>query len=68
MTKNMGTADRAIRIVVGLILLYLAFGTAALSGVLNALAIIFGLVFIVTSAIGFCPLYRPLGMNTCSKD
>jgi len=63
MNKNMGTADRAIRIVVALViaclyLLHQISGTVALLGLIVATA------FIVTSFIGWCPSYLPFGIST----
>jgi Inner membrane protein YgaP-like, transmembrane domain len=63
MTKNMGTIDRAVRtlIVIAVAALYFAdqiTGTAAI--ILGALAVI----FLLTSAIGFCPLYAPFKLST----
>ncbi|MBB97576.1 MAG: bifunctional protein GlmU [Rhodobacteraceae bacterium] len=66
MSKNMGTADRAIRIVIALVLLYLAFATSvAATGLVHWLAIIVAVVFIVTSIVGMCPLYSVIGLKTC---
>jgi uncharacterized membrane protein len=65
--KNMGTIDRAGRTVIALILLYLALGTSVIgSGVLMWLAIIVAAVFLVTSVVGNCPLYKIVGLKTCS--
>ena len=62
----MGTADRAIRIVIALVLLYLAFATSvAATGLVHWLAIIVAVVFIVTSIVGMCPLYSVIGLKTC---
>lgn len=63
MKKNMGTTDRIIRILLAVIIgiLYLAeqiTGTAAI--VLGIIAII----FLITSALSFCPLYVPLKIST----
>lgn len=56
---NEGTLDRTIRIVLGLAILSLAFiGPKTLLGYI-------GLVPLVTGLIGFCPLYKILGLNTC---
>ncbi len=56
---NMGTSDRAIRAVVGLVLISLVFiGPQTVWGWI-------GLVPLVTAAVGFCPAYRPLGLSTC---
>ena len=56
---NMGTIDRAIRAVVGLVLISLVFvGPQTLWGWI-------GLVPLATAALGFCPAYSPLGLSTC---
>lgn len=55
---NEGTLDRTIRIVLGLALVSLVFvGPRSLWGLL-------GLVPLATGAIGFCPLYRIIGLST----
>ncbi len=56
---NVGTIDRTIRVVVGLVMVVLAF-----AGALGAWAWI-GVVPLLTGIIGFCPLYKLLGINTC---
>ena len=67
MKKNMGNADRIIRLIVALAIAGLYFshlinGTLAL--VLEAVA----LIFLITSLFSFCPLYLPFGIKTCKKD
>jgi len=59
---NAGTLDRTIRIVLGLAVLSLAF-----IGPRTPLAYI-GIVPLVTGLIGFCPLYRLVGLNTCPVE
>ncbi|MCA0958427.1 DUF2892 domain-containing protein [Allomuricauda sp. XS_ASV26] len=64
MKKNMGGADRAIRIVLALIvgaLYYFNMITGTLAYVLLALATI----FVLTSLVSFCPLYTLFGIRTC---
>ncbi len=66
MKKNMGTIDRIARVILAVIvgILYAAgqiTGTAAI--VLGIIA----LIFVVTSAIGFCPLYVPFRLSTRKK-
>ena len=57
--RNEGTADRAVRVIVGLALLSLVFiGPKAQWGWI-------GLVPLATGLIGWCPAYRLLGINTC---
>jgi hypothetical protein len=57
---NEGTTDRAIRIVLGLAILSLVF-----VGPQSPLGYI-GIVPLATGLIGFCPLYRVLGLSTCA--
>lgn len=61
MNPNVGTIDRILRVVVGLGLLSLAF-----IGPKTPLGYI-GLVPLLTAGIGFCPLYRLLGLSTTAK-
>jgi hypothetical protein len=59
MTRNEGNLDRVLRAVVGLVLIALAAtGTIGVWGWI-------GVVPLVTAAMGWCPLYRVLGLNTC---
>ncbi len=59
MKINENGIDRAIRIVLGLVLLALVFvGPHTPWGLI-------GLVPLATGFIGFCPLYRVLGIDTC---
>ena len=59
MKPNEGTIDRALRVAAGLLLLALMFtGTIGVWGWI-------GVVPLLTGAIGWCPLYTVLGLNTC---
>lgn len=59
MTKNMGMVDRALRAVVGVVLVALAAtGTVGVWGWI-------GVVPLATAAIGWCPAYLPFGISTC---
>ena len=60
LTQNEHTLDRALRILVGAVLLSLVvIGPKTLWGLI-------GFVPLVTGLVGFCPLYRLLGISTCS--
>jgi len=59
MKLNVGGLDRIIRIAAGAVLV----GLAA-TGTVGAWGYV-GVVLLVTGAIGFCPAYPLLGMNTC---
>ena len=59
MTRNESNLDRALRIILGLALISLVFvGPATPWGWV-------GLVPLLTGLVGFCPLYRILGISTC---
>ncbi len=59
MKLNVGTIDRVLRAVVGLVLITLAAtGTVGVWGWI-------GVVPLLTSIFSFCPVYALLGMNTC---
>lgn len=61
MSRNLGTVDRAIRVVLGLLLLSLVFwGPQTWWGLI-------GLVLIATAAWSFCPLYKAFGWSTAGK-
>jgi hypothetical protein len=64
MKANMGSADKIIRIIIALIFGVLYF-TGTVSGTLGYVLLGLGGVFVLTSAIGFCPLYTILGVRTC---
>lgn len=67
MKKNMGTIDIAIRIVVALIISVLYFSNI-ISGTVGIILLVVAAVFILTSLLGICPLYIPLGLNTRKKE
>ncbi len=60
----MGNTDKGLRIL-------LAIGIAALyyfniiGGTLGIVLMAIGIIFLITSLINFCPLYRIFGINTC---
>lgn len=66
MKANMGTTDKAIRIVVAIVLITLNL-TNVVTGTLGVILLVLAAVFILTSFVSFCPLYLPLGINTCKK-
>jgi hypothetical protein len=66
MKKNMGKLDRGMRVVVALVLGFMVF-IGKLEGMMYNIALAFSTIFLLTSAISFCPLYVPLGINTCEK-
>ena len=67
MKKNMGSADRLIRLVVVAVFAGLYF-TGTVTGTIGIGLLVLAAVFTLTSVISFCPLYAPFGISTCKKD
>ncbi len=59
MKMNEGTIDRALRVLVGLVLITLAATNTV--GVWGWI----GVMPLVTGAVGFCPAYKIFGLSTC---
>ena len=64
MKKNMGTVDRIIRAVLGVAGLVVGIALGGYWWIAAAL----GAVFLITSLLGFCPLYLPFKISTTGKQ
>lgn len=64
MKKNMGTADKTIRVIIALVAAYLYF-SGTIPGTLGIVLLVVAIVFLLTSLVSFCPLYTLIGVNTC---
>lgn len=62
--KNVGSTDRLIRIILGVLVLSLFF---VLQGGIRWISLL-GIVLIVTGLINFCPLYVPFKISTVKKS
>jgi hypothetical protein len=67
LNKNMGLADRIIRISAAVVFTILYF-TGVVSGTLGIILLILAGVFLLTSLVSFCPLYTPFAFSTMKKD
>jgi hypothetical protein len=67
MKKNMGTVDKIIRILLAVMVIVL-YLNGNITGVAAIILGIVAFVFIVTSLIGFCPLYAILKISTIGKQ
>ena len=67
MKKNMGSIDKAIRILVAIVIAVLYF-TNQISGTMAIIGLILAAVFVLTSFMGSCPLYLPFGISTRKKS
>ena len=65
MKKNMGNADRIIRLLVVITIVALYYFDVVEGTLANVLLALAG-IFLITSLIGFCPAYSALGIKTCS--
>jgi hypothetical protein len=63
MKKNMGAADRVIRVLLAIVIAVLYF-TNQISGTLAIILGLFAVIFLLTSLISFCPLYVPFKLST----
>jgi hypothetical protein len=67
MKKNMGSADRVIRIILAIVFAVLYF-TKTVTGTAGLVLLVLGGVFLATSLISFCPLYTIFGIKTCPPE
>ena len=58
MNQNVGSIDRAIRVIAGLAIIGWGVYAGSWWGAI-------GIVPLFTAAIGWCPAYLPLGLSTC---
>jgi hypothetical protein len=70
MNTNVGTIDRVVRLVVGLGLV--AWGLGYLPDMAtppewSLVAAVVGGILAMTAVIGFCPIYRILGLSSCAR-
>lgn len=63
MKQNMGTIDRVIRLIIVAVVAALYF-TGQISGTLAIVLGVLAIIFLITSLVGFCPLYFPLKLST----
>ena len=59
MKRNVGNVDRMIRILLGLVIIALGFYFNSWLGAI-------GIIPLFTATVGWCPLYLPFGLSTCS--
>jgi len=65
MKKNMGNADRIIRLLIVIAIVALYYFNIVEGTLANVLLALAG-IFLVTSLIRFCPAYSAFGIRTCS--
>ncbi|MBE0508405.1 MAG: DUF2892 domain-containing protein [Marinospirillum sp.] len=58
MSKNVGTLDKGVRLILALLFFAAGFYYQSVWGLV-------GLIPLVTALVGWCPLYRLLGLSSC---
>jgi len=64
MKRNMGNTDKGIRIIAAIAIALLYYFNV-IEGTLAYVLMAVGIIFLLTSLINFCPLYKVFGINTC---
>lgn len=64
MTRNMGNVDRIIRLLIAAAAVFF-YSNGTLTGIVGTVALVVAIIFALTSLMGFCPLYRLIGLSTC---
>jgi len=67
MKTNMGPQDKTIRIIIAVIIAVLFF-TKVITGTLAIVLLVVAGIFILTSLIGYCPVYSIFGISTCKES
>jgi hypothetical protein len=67
MKKNMGSTDKTIRVIIALVFAVLFF-TKTVQGTFGYILLAVAIVFLLTSLVGFCPLYALFGISSCKKE
>ncbi len=63
MRKNMGTVDRVVRLIIAVLVACLYYNKT-ITGTFGIVLLALAGVFVLTSFIGFCPLYTLFGLST----
>ncbi|HLP42371.1 MAG TPA: DUF2892 domain-containing protein [Fibrobacteria bacterium] len=67
MSRNMGTVDRILRLLVAATIGALYY-MKIISGTVGIGLMVLAGIFVLTSLVRFCPLYLPFGIRTCRKE
>lgn len=63
MKRNMSNIDRLIRAIVAVLLVYLYIG-GIVTGAFGIILVVLGVILLITSVLGFCPIYALLKFST----
>lgn len=65
--KNMGKIDSGIRLTIAVVL-FVLFLTKTVSGTIGYIDLGLAVLFTITSFVGFCPLYKLVGIKSCPNS
>ncbi len=69
MKKNVGTADRIVRLLGAVVIaVLLATNTVALSSILGIVLAVAGVIFAFTGLVNWCAIYSVFGISTCAVN
>ena len=63
MKRNMSNVDRLIRAIIAVLLVYLYIG-GLVTGAFGIILVVLGVILLITSVLGFCPIYALLKFST----
>lgn len=64
LTRNVGSTDKMIRLVLGAALILWAVLGAGFTTTMGVIAAVVGAVLVVTGLVNFCPLFKVLGISS----
>ena len=67
MKKNLSAADRTIRVIAGLVVVFFVLN-GTIEGTVGILLAIAAIVIIGTGVVSFCPIYAAFGISTQRKS
>jgi hypothetical protein len=65
--KNMGKIDSGIRLTLAVVL-FILFLTKTVTGTIGFIDLGLAVLFTITSFVGFCPLYKLVGIKSCPNS
>ena len=66
MNKNIGSTDKIVRVVLGIVINYFAYSTTIETLWVELLLYIVSAILFLTTAFSVCPLYKLFKLNTCA--
>ena len=67
MECNVGPGDKAIRLIIAIMLIVIGYTYSSYLGWIIWILYIFAIALVITALIGYCKLYDLIGVNTCKE-